>query len=292
MHPLTDARAPGWTWRRLPAFISACLGYKPSMRIAVLGDLHLISDADPCIELRRLRTFFSDGLPAMRRLMTWLNTLHLDAVFSVGDVIDWHSEANIILALEVLSQLHCPWHMTPGNHDLQFPTPGAPPGSYQLDPPDTFRPQAIARWRRHGVDLGRRRIGCADGDVLLVDSASSRIGRDSMDWIRKQPRRSILLTHVPLDTPAIRAHIHEREPHRNLEIYTQSGSPEVFASCIRGHIAHVVTGHLHGSGTLVQEGTTFHMIDGSFARGLQPPTVALIEASADQVAVTAIAAPL
>jgi hypothetical protein len=261
------------------------------MRIAILGDLHFISEADPSAELRSMRTFFSDGLPAMRRMMTWLNTLHLDAVFSVGDVIDWHSEDNINLALEVLSQLRCPWHMTPGNHDLQYPKPDAPPGTYDLYPPDAFRSEAIARWRRHGVELGRRRIGFSDGDVLLVDSASSRIEPDSIDWLLVQPRRSILLTHVPLDTPTIRSHIRAREPHRNLEIYTQSGSPDVFARCIRGRIAHVVTGHLHVPGTLVQEGTTCHMIDGSFARGATPPTVSVIDASDERVSVTTVTAP-
>jgi len=261
------------------------------MRIAVLGDLHLISEADPDLELRRVRTFFSDGLPAMRRLMTWLNTLALDAVFSVGDVIDWHSEHNIILALEVLSQLRCPWHMTPGNHDLQYPKQGAPPGSYQLHPPDTYRAEAIARWKSHGIELGRRRIGFSDADVLLVDSASSRIADESMDWLREQPRRSILLTHVPLDTPAIRSFIRAREPDRNCEVYTQSGSPEVSARCVQGRIAHVVTGHLHFPGTLTQDGTTYHMIDGSFARGATPPTIAVIEASGARVAVTTMTAP-
>jgi 3',5'-cyclic AMP phosphodiesterase CpdA len=263
------------------------------MRIAVLGDAHLIADKDPHADLRRVRAMFHRGVPAYRRMIGWLNTLELDAVFSVGDVIDWCSEENVALAVEVLSELRCPWHITPGNHDLEFPMPGIAPDAYQLQGQELCREAAIACWNRHGVMLGDRRFAFDDYDVLLVDSAARAISPTSAAWLQTTIKRpSILLTHVPLDIPAIRTFIRERDQHRNLETYTQSGSPQFFAEHIAGRIAHVVTGHLHFPGTLHEGGTQFHFLDASFARGATAPTVYVIEGVAGDLRVTAMQPPL
>ncbi len=263
------------------------------MRIAVLGDIHLIADQDPSADLRRVRARFHVGTAAIKRTVTWLDTLGLDAVFSVGDVIDWHSEENVALATEVMSGLRCPWHMTPGNHDLQFPKAGIPADAYDLQHVDAHRDDAIARWRRHGVELGERRITIDGHDLLLVDSASSRIDARATAWLRGQEcERPILLTHVPLDRPVVRSFIHAHDQYRNLEVYTQSGSPGFFAECVLGRIPAVFTGHLHFPGTLTDHGTTFHLLDASFARGDMPPAVSIVESARGGLRITTTSAPL
>jgi hypothetical protein len=262
------------------------------MRLAVLGDVHLIADHPSLADLRALRARFQQGVPAFRRVVAWLGTLGLDAVVSVGDLVDWHDEENVALAVELMAGLPCPWYLTPGNHDLQHPVVDHPPGVYALHPTDAHRPAAIERWRRHGVELGRRRIAIDGVDLLLVDSASSRIADADAAWLREQRyTRAILCTHVPLALPAVRDFIQAQAPNRNLDVYTQSGSPGFFDECIVGRIAQVLSGHLHFPGTIVERGTTLHLLDASFARDDRPPAVTLIETRDGELRVTAMQAP-
>lgn len=262
------------------------------MRIAVLGDVHLIAERDPHPNYHRLRAPFEAGVPAFRRLLRWLNGQGVDAVFSVGDLVDWHSPENLDLALDVMAELRCPWHLTPGNHDLEVPIVHDDPAAYANHHVDVNRAAAIAAWSARGVELGSRRIALDGIDALLVDSASSRIDGNDARWVREQTRgRTILFTHVPLDRPRVRAFILGVDPHRNLGKYVQSGSPGFFAEAVEGRIEAVLTGHLHFPGRVLgDDGTDHHLLDASFARGDGPPTVAMVELRSGRLSVETVAA--
>lgn len=262
-----------------------------SVRIAVLGDVHLIAGRDPRPHYHRIRAPFEAGVPAFRRLLRWIDGLGVDAVFSVGDLVDWHSPENLALAAECMGALRRPWYLTPGNHDLEVPEDVAGSDAYRNQHADANRAACIAAWRAHGIELGNRRVALDGLDVLLVDSASSRIDADDARWVRENAvGRSILLTHVPLDRPRVREYILGVDPHRHLGKYVQAGSPGFFAEAVEGRIEAVLTGHLHFPGTVVDGGTTCHLLDASFARGDGPPTVALVELRGGRVHVEAVAA--
>jgi len=277
-------------FRRLPE------GYPGTiMRIAVLGDVHLIADDDPSRDLQQVRAFFRAGVPAMRRCIAWLDSLELDAVLSVGDLIDWHSEENVALAVDVMAGLRCPWHLTPGNHDLMHPKPGIPAGTYDLEPVELHRGAATACWARHGVAISDRRVTIGGHDVLLVDSSANRIDPGTSAWVRAERwSRPLLISHVPLDRPIIRAFIlgNDISRHFAVESRVQAGSPDFFDDCVAARIPTVFTGHLHTPATLREKGTTFHLLDGSFARGSAPPTVAIVETHGDEVRVRSMTAPV
>jgi hypothetical protein len=231
----------------------------------------------------------------MRRTIAWLDSLELDAVFSVGDLIDWHSEENVALAVEVMSGLRCPWHLTPGNHDLMHPKAGIPAGTYDLEPIELHRSAATACWARYGVDISDRRVTIGGQDVLMVDSSANRIDPNTTAWLRAQRwSRPLLISHVPLDRPIIRSFIlgSDISRHFAIESRVQAGSPAFFDACVAARIPTVFTGHLHTPATLREEGTTFHLLDGSFARGAIAPTVAIVETSGDEVLVRSMPAPV
>ncbi len=262
------------------------------MRFAVLGDVHLIADHDPCGDYLRLREPFVAGVPAFRRAVRWLDTLGLDAVFSVGDLIDWHSEANVALAAEVMSQLRCPWHLTPGNHDLSVPK-AADGRIYDNHGPDVHRAACSGRWHRHGVALHDRRVHIDGWDLWLLDSSSGRVDEAACSWMHGgPPERTIVLTHVPFDRAPIRDVVVASDGDRDLRVYVQHGSPITVADSLEGRVATVFSGHLHLPGRIADRGTTFHLLDASFARGPRPPTITVVEDHRGQLRVEAMAAAI
>jgi hypothetical protein len=260
------------------------------MRIGILGDMHLISPDDPHRHYHRMRQPIFGSVAVIREAIAWLDTLALDAVFSVGDLVDWYGEANVALAADIMSHLRCPWHLTPGNHDFQVPKEAST--GYDNHHADAQRATCTEGWRRHAIEIADRRVEVDGWNVLLVDSASSRTSDDSTRWLRAQPhRRTLLLTHVPVDRPLVRTFIHGRDPDRSFSVYVQSGSPGLFADAIEDRIRHVFTGHLHFPGTVQDGGTTFHLLDGSFSRDGRFPAITIVESAGDDLRVSALEMP-
>ena len=94
------------------------------MKIAVLGDAHLISDHDPYKDLHKHRAFFKTCWPSFQNLLKEVNRESPDLTVFLGDLVDWFSPENIDFGLDLLSNLRGPWHITPGNHDLAAPDGG------------------------------------------------------------------------------------------------------------------------------------------------------------------------
>jgi hypothetical protein len=161
---------------------------------------------------------------------------------------------------------------------------------FATDPAGAHRADCAGRWRRHGVELGDRRIALDGWDLLLVDSAESGVAPATEAWLAGQRhRRSLVVTHVPLDLPAVRAYIRGRDADRDLAVYTQARSPRLFADRFAGRVRAVFSGHLHFAGHLRQDGIDLHLVDAVFARGVEPPTVLLIEGVGDDLRVASVA---
>ncbi len=217
------------------------------MRIAVLGDLHLVAPDEPDHDRRHQRRHFVDTAAAWEILVRSLQHQQPDLMVCVGDVVDWHSPANVAFARRCLDSLGIPWLMTPGNHDLE----GGEADSRNL-------------WHDHGLELGNRLIDCDGLGLVMLDSHNSGLPADTGSWLEQHVASTekplILLTHVPWDTPAMRDWILIRQPGRDLGKYVQSRAPDIYDRHLRGRFHSAFFGHLHYAGTSREDGTRCHML--------------------------------
>lgn len=232
------------------------------MKIAVLGDLHFISESDPLQQPKKERAFFKDAWGSYLELASRVRQEAPDLVISLGDLVDWYSEPNVDFACELLEHLACPWVVTPGNHDLAL---------YREAEDGRLRPgnwpegvaKARAGWTAKGIELGNRVIDAGDTRLILLESPLSCVPEGTQEWLATSLRpdgRNIVFTHVPLNLPAVATYIHSVDPRRNLKKYVQSGAPGLFESSLRGLVQSVFTGHLHFPGRLSLDGTEMHML--------------------------------
>lgn len=84
--------------------------HQHSFRLVQLTDCHLLAQPDgwyqgcqPALHLRQIIAFLQSDRP--------------DAVILTGDLTQDHSAASYALLAELLSPLHCPVFLVPGNHD-------------------------------------------------------------------------------------------------------------------------------------------------------------------------------
>jgi hypothetical protein len=262
------------------------------MRLAVLGDVHLIADNDPYTHYHRLRSKFKDGVPSFRRVISWLNGMDLQAVVSLGDLIDYYTDENADFAAEVMSQLKCPWFMTPGNHDLEVPKGGPESKQYDNSSAKEHFEVGVENWRKRGVILNDQIRPIGGFDLMLVDSSCGDVATKSVAWMNKKTTpKSWLFTHVPLNIAAIRNFITEQDPDRDLSIATQDRTPDFFGQCVKGKISRVFTGHLHLAGLVKSDGSNFHLVDGAFSRDGKHH-VTLVEVNRGEVLVSTVQAPI
>lgn len=231
------------------------------MRIAVLGDLHLIAPNDPFKEIRSQRTHFSKAWPSARRMFAKIRKAAPDWVVSLGDLVDYYSEENRDFAMDLLEELRCPWLVTPGNHDFEM-YPRQLDGTVgECISASECEEAATAGWAARGVDLHNRLVEAGDTGILLVNSACSTAPDGTREWLDDQLARhphNLLFTHTPLDVPEIRRFILARDPKRRLKKYVQSGAPWVFEDCVRGQVERAFFGHLHFGGALALNGTQMY----------------------------------
>lgn len=228
------------------------------MRLAVIGDVHLISDRDPYRELHQRRRFFKDAWPSFADPLQRVEAESPDQIVLLGDLVDWHSPENLAFALDVLSRLRTPWLLVPGNHDFEAPMEDGPPGSYRFHGDRTHR----AAWADLGVDLSDRRIDVQGWSLLFCDNALSDLTRDTSQWLEQQTAsidRGVLFTHVPIDLPPTRAHILGVDPQRNLNKYVLSSEPDLFDRHLSGRMAALYSGHLHFGGDLEHQGSAVRL---------------------------------
>ena len=228
------------------------------MKIAVVGDVHVISDHDPYKNLHVRRAFFKSCWPSFQHLLKKVNDEAPDLVILLGDLVDWFSHENMVFGLDLLADLHSPWYMTPGNHDIAVPTVGYAQNMYQTEATRDY----LSNWSKQGVDLSTRVIELDGCHVILLDSAMSNLNEGDevfLAQVLENAKMPLLFTHVPVDLPETRDYILSVDSRRNMSKYVLSGSPNLYPHHIKGRIPHVFSGHLHFAGNLECDATRFHL---------------------------------
>ena len=220
------------------------------MKLLILGDLHLVSPADPHVDQHQTRAHFAQArrhLPALRRA---IEAESPDFLISLGDLVDWYSDENRDFALEFLESLDIPWQMTPGNHDVSSPAPELPkPG--------------LGGWEAAGVQTHNRKLDLDGIQACLINSHNSDVPPGTEVWLRENldpAQRNAVFTHVPPDIPETRAAILDREPQRNLRQYVQSHAPGLFENALSERVDDVWSGHLHFQTSTQKDRTRFHIL--------------------------------
>ncbi len=228
------------------------------MKIALLGDSHLIAEDDPYRGLHGVRSFFKDAWPSFQRLLRRINEESPDLTVMLGDLVDWFSPQNVAFGLDLMSTLRSPWHMVPGNHDIEAPSGGLGQSRFDVNA-DRGR---LAHWHSLGVDLSTRAIDLGSHRLVLLDNSLSDVIAGTEESLRTLLGRgdpTLLCAHVPFDLPSIREYILSVDPTRNLKKYVQSGTPGLYRDVLRGRVTDIFTAHLHFSNVLRDESTRFHL---------------------------------
>lgn len=231
---------------------------RQSLKVTVIGDVHLIADSDSYKGLHDRREFFKSGWPSFKKLIDVVNDESPDLTILLGDLVDWFSPENIAFGLDLLTGLRHPWHMTPGNHDV-----AAPAGGFgQEDYATVATRDHLAYWEAQGVVLASRTINLGGFRLILLDSALSDLADGAQDWLGQVlngEHPSLLFTHVPIDVPETRDYILSVDARRSMIKYVLSGASDLYVEHIQGRIPHVFSGHLHFAGDLSRDITRFHL---------------------------------
>jgi 3',5'-cyclic AMP phosphodiesterase CpdA len=234
------------------------------LKIAVLGDVHLIADHDPYKQLHRRRDFFKSGWPSFQHLLKMVNDESPDLTILLGDLVDWFSPENIAFGLDLLTDLHGPWFMTPGNHDIAAPADGFDQADYRT----VATRDHLTYWTQQGVTLAHRVLDVEGLNLVLLDSSLSHVVDGTEDWLArafKPGMGNFLFTHVPIDLPQTRDYILSIDSRRSMVKYVLSGAPNLYADQIKDRFSHVFSGHLHFPGDLTCDTTRFHLCNMSIS---------------------------
>jgi 3',5'-cyclic AMP phosphodiesterase CpdA len=233
------------------------------LKLAILGDLHLISPLDPSKQIHQKRRHFADAWPSFTSIASKVRDESPDLVVCLGDLVDWYSPQNRDFAIERLNDLKVPWVATPGNHDFATYRWNDRSDTYDYLEKEDWE-LADQGWKERGVVFDNQIIDTSAGtSLILVNSAFSGVLEGTREWLINSLHgngNSIIFTHVPLDCPAMRNYILSVDPGRNLTKYVQSRSPWLFDECIKGKVPYVYTGHLHLPGAVHLQGTTMHLL--------------------------------
>ncbi len=228
------------------------------MKLAILGDAHLIAHDDPYKHLHERRAFFKKAWPSFQRLIKKVNDEGPDLVIFLGDLVDWFSTENIAFGLDLLAALNSPWHMVPGNHDLAAPSDGPEQREYATQ----ATREHIKYWTQQGVDLSNRTLDIQGGAAALIDNSLSDLAAGTAEFLDEVCTRAVprlLFAHVPIDAAAMRAYILSVDARRSMAKYVLSSAPYFYARYIKNRVPHVFSAHLHFPGDLHIDSTRFHL---------------------------------
>lgn len=228
------------------------------MKLAILGDAHLIADGDPYKNLHQHRAFFKRAWPSFQRLVKKVNDESPDLVIFLGDLVDWFSVENIAFGLDHLAALRSPWLMVPGNHDLAAPSDGPEQREYATQ----ATREHLHYWSQQGVELGNRTLDIEGTPAILVDNALSNLADDTanfLDEVCLQSTPRFLFAHVPIDAKTMRDYILAIDARRSMAKYVLSSAPDFYTQYIKDRLAHVFSAHLHFAGDLHIDSTRFHL---------------------------------
>jgi predicted MPP superfamily phosphohydrolase len=233
------------------------------LKIAVLGDTHVIADNDRYKNLHSRRAFFKSAWPSFQHLLSKINDESPDLIIHLGDLVDWFSPENIAFGLDLLSHLQAPWYITPGNHDIAAPVGGFEQADYKTEATRDY----AAYWKHLRVDMTDRLLEVDGCNLILLDSALSNLTDGSERWLSEllnSENANFLFTHVPPDLPETREYILSVDPRRSMAKYVLSGAPNLYAH-LQNRVSHVFSGHLHFPGDLLCDITRFHMCNMSIS---------------------------
>ena len=228
------------------------------MKLAILGDAHLIANDDPYKHLHERRAFFKKAWPSFQDLLKRVDDEKPDLVIFLGDLVDWFSKENIAFGLDLLSALKTPWHMVPGNHDLAAPSDGPEQREYATQATRAH----LQYWTQQGVNLENRTLDIGGATAVLIDNSLSNLRDGTTDFLgavfaRTTPR--FFFAHVPVDTATMRDYILSVDDRRSMAKYVLSSAPDFYAQYIKDRLAHVFSAHLHFPGDLHIDSTRFHL---------------------------------
>lgn len=218
------------------------------MKIAVLGDAHLISPKATEEKKVKKRKHFRGTEVSFRKMMNKVEKKKPDLVVFLGDLVDWFSKENISYAVNLVNEFEIPREAVPGNHDIN--------GSISKN-------RMLQEWERQGINFENRIIEKKDLALIFLDSALSRVPEGTAKWLDQnidKTKKNILFSHVPLDIPEVREFILNVDPDKDLNKYVQSKSPNLYDDCLKGNIDQVYTGHLHFGGELRIENTEMYFM--------------------------------
>lgn len=231
------------------------------MKIAVIGDLHIISSDDSHRQMRERRSFFKDAWPSFCEMIVKLRQEAPDLVIFVGDLVDWYSDDNRDFAIQLINKCRCPWIFTPGNHDFSIPVFND--GKWIKTSCSKGYPIASKKWEEAGTEVGNRYIDGEGTGIFLINSACSDVPEGTKEWLYKflpKQKKNIIFTHVPFDTQAMRDYILSVDPTKDMNIYVQSYAPGLFDTHIQQQVDHVFSGHLHFTGVIKTASTKHHLV--------------------------------
>jgi len=256
------------------------------MRLALMTDAHLVSPDDPYKGLHAHRRKYAEAWPSFAALIDQVNRQAPDLTVFLGDLVDWLSLANIDFALDLMSKIKSPWEMTLGNHDLDRPDGDTTQLDTYKTKPDA---ESVAAWKAAGVLFGSRVIDSGDCGILIADSPFNGLTDRAVGWLDRvlenQPV-NVLLTHTPLDTPAMRRHVSQVKPAADLTKSVMSESADLYQQVLRGRLAHTFCGHLHTPSELALEQTRCHLLGMAISPNddkKRQATATIVDVDGDQI---------
>lgn len=219
------------------------------MRIVLLGDMQLIDPNHPSVGWVDRRRVYVNTWPSFKNLVSLVKEQGPDLIVSLGDLVDWYDTVNRDYAMGLMSEFDCPWIMTPGNHDLET----IDLSSLEVITASEGRSVAEGGWRKGGVVLENRVLSLGPCRFLLIDSASGGAVSGTKDWLQQLPvtsNKTIVLTHIPIDTPEVRKFILDQDPAREIQKYVQGGTAEILKVFNKQNVSEIYSGHLHFPGVI------------------------------------------
>lgn len=221
------------------------------MRIAVLGDLHIVSPDDPMDEIKQKRIHFTNAWPYFKKMIPLIREEAPDLVISLGDIVDWYSDENRDFALELIEQIKIPWMMTPGNHDFQMYKYDPAVDALTLRSADECYVKASFGWKERFIELGNRYIDAGNMRIFLLNSGISDFDKDICEWIGSNMNKNkecVLFTHSPRYTMSIkkvRDHLYSKDNHERYRPKILTPDNMLFKKCLNRFFKLIYNSHVH-----------------------------------------------
>ncbi|MDA0747646.1 MAG: metallophosphoesterase [bacterium] len=159
---------------------------------------HAEASASYCERFTSNELIFSERMQEAR-------TLGVDLVALTGDIIHFPARASVEYVADAIAQIDAPVLFTCGNHDWHFPGLQG-------------REELRETWWPVLDPLHKGKAACAAHEVggvqfLLVDDSTYQINSEQLAFVKGRlalGKPTVLLTHIPLSLPTLRAPVLER----------------------------------------------------------------------------------